>query len=752
MSFNKIISIILLCFVISIFTSPPAQADEPLPPSELIDWLDYALKRFPPNDCPHLEKGVSKCAGITHLDLVGNIKKGSLQATFTGYNWSRKDQTVDLISPSSSFSLTNSKIVLTEQLDPMANDSIFISPYFETSGGYWKVTIPPGKFVLKTTLTFLPQSVIPVNLAQDIGRVNGDRLTGGILQFDENEGNHGGSVQLILEGKKEKTKEKPQIRGTRIFAWDSIPTFTYVVSVSGLKSEAPISFPLLSDENIEKVIPNKSYRIHTKDGVRYLETTFSPSQTKLTIKGHYKTKPTKFTLGNSLPFEIWLYVASRRYPVNIQTNTNPIDPSEFSHLTDTRGARAFLVKPGQKLAFYPIVVKVDEGRKGKGNIQYSFFEGSKGYWLEKLFLTAKVLDQDRLIIPTPSTPTYAGIGNDGIEMYHDKDNQLSVRLPRGGLNSEQIKVDWYSKRNSNAFFTIFKAALPGQNVHLEEQNIDIHFRPGHVPLIAWGANIIDGGLIDQFHLYGFLIGILAFFICRGLKFRYPLSALVTFLFIGLYQVDNFPIFWVLITLIFTLPFARLNDDFFETLKTKNVKRTLIIALLVIIYGVTSFYLANYSRDRIYSALHPYADQNSIFYFDGQTRDNKELRKAKMDFTYNKSLKGAPSSMGYDEVEDIIDIPSAAPQQQYQQNVAQLDNRLIKASEWTATPVSIKNFVKGGQTINMTSNNIASGTNTKIGVFTAGPVIRAVWLLIETLLILWLMVAILQRTRRLFGIK
>jgi hypothetical protein len=732
---------IILGLILAIILPSLSYADEqPLPPSEVIDWVDYALKKFPPEDCPYLDKHTKKCASITRFALSGNLKDGIISIDLTGYNWSRIDQTIDILGPSSSFALTDTKIELKEQLDPLANDEIFMAPFFDATGGYWKVTVPPGKFHITTNMSFEPQTSLPLNLAKNIGHVDASKLVGGFLQYDEITGSHGGPVQFILEGKKKISEEKPQIRVTRVFSWDSIPTFQYRISVSGIQTDTPISFPLLKDEFIEDVTPKRSYQVLEKEGIRYLQTTFSPNQPALAVTGHFKQKPTSFTLGETLPFEVWLFVSSRRYPVNVQTNANPIDPQEFISLTNINNASAYLVKPGQKMAFYPITLEVDEGRKGKGKITYKLFEGYQDYWLEKLFLTATLSGQDRLVIPTPNTPTFAGLGDDSLELYHDDNNQLSVRLPSHGLETKPIIVDWNQLRPVSKLINKFTFQFPAQNIFLEEQNINVYFKPGHVPLHAWGASIVSGGVVNQFHLYGFLIGIFVFFICRSLKFNFFLSLFVTLLFIGLYPVQSFPLVWVLLALIATIPFARM--------KKKLPLSTFILILWILIYGITTYNLANYSRDRIYAAFHPYADTQSRYYFD----DGQKAKK--MDYKTNKSVKSSRMKQSveeaiYDEMEDLAaaPVPNAAPNQQ-----AQLDQRLMKSSEWTAKPVSLKNFIRGGEVVTLTSYNLLPGKNTTVSVFTAGPLLRAIWLLLETFLILLMMMALLNRLKNVFTIK
>ncbi|MBU1917133.1 MAG: hypothetical protein ABII18_09965 [bacterium] len=732
---------IILGLILAIILPSLSYANEqPLPPSEVIDWLDYALKRFPPDDCPYLDKETKKCASITRFGLSGNLKEGHVSIELTGYNWSRKDQTINILGPSSSFALTDTKIELKEQLDPLANDDIFIAPFFDATGGYWKVTVPPGKFLITTKMSFEPQASLSLNLANNIGHVDVSKLDGGFLQYDEITGNHGGSVQLILEGKKKTSEEKPQIRVTRVFTWDSIPTFRYSISVSGIQTDTPLSFPLLKDEFIEDVTPKRSYQVTEKDGLRYLQTTFSPNQPTLTVTGHYKHKPTSFTLGETLPFEVWLFISSRRYPVNVQTNANPIDPGEFLSLTNINNASAYLVKPGQKMAFYPITLEVDEGRKGKGNITYKLFEGYQDYWLEKLFLTATLSGQDRLVIPTPNTPTFAGLGDDSLELYHDDNNQLSVRLPSSGLDTKPIIVDWNQLRPVSKLLNKFTFQFPAQNIFLEEQNINIYFKPGHIPLHAWGASIISGGVVNQFHLYGFLIGIFVFFVCRGLKFNFFLSLFVTLLFIGLYPIKSFPLVWVLVSLIMTIPFARASK--------KLPLSTFITILWLIIFGITTYQLANYSRDRIYTAFHPYADAQSQYHFDNNRSTSK------MDYKKVKATKGFPTERSVSEAvyEEMEDLAAAPVQNVLNNQPTQLDQRLMKSNEWTAKPVSLKNYIRGGEVVTLTSYNLLPGKNTKVGVLTAGPVLRAIWLLIETLLILLMMLALLNRLKNVFTVK
>jgi len=744
------ISISILVILLFGLFAKPVYAEDPLPPQELIDWLEYALKRFPPVDCPYLNSSTTKCAAVTEIQLSGDLKTGNLNVDFIGYNWSRTDQTLLLLGPASTFALENSSIELSEQYDPEAGDEVFIAPFFETSGGFWKVTVPPGKFKLASTASFKPQSVVPLNLAQGVGRIETSGLKGGYVQFDLNEGSHGGEVQLVLEGKKQVTPEKPQVRVTRIFKWGRIPTFEYVVTVSGLRREALVSIPLFSSEIIEKLSPDKPYTLNTKNGERFLEATFSPTSTELKISGHYKKAPTSFEMQDDLPFEVWIHVSDRRYPVNLETNANPIDPTEFSNILDIESARAFLVKPGQKMSFHSVKLTVDEGRKGKGKIIYKFFEGTDGFWLEKLFLSAKILGQDRLVIPTLAPPTYAGIGDNGIELYKNKDGQLSVRLPTEGLNKEKpIEVDWNITRKSTLFFSIFKSELPAQNVYLEEQNVTVHFQPGMVPIYAWGASITKGDLLDQFHLYGFLIGILAFFVCRGLKFNWILSAFVTLLFVGLYLEPKFPTSAVLLLLILTLPIVRLSDDFFNSLKQKTFRRRLILIIWGIMFLITLIPLTRYSRAQVYEALHPYADQRpgSIGFYGGDEDEDRKYKKSKKrKMKYKKRKMDVVSGL-----KTTASTPKAPSyyQQQNQQVQRYIKDQSLQVSEWNAKPVSLNNYTRGGRKVRFTSYNIDAEKGSKVSVLIVGPVVRGLWMLIETGLILWMMAAVLVRARRLF---
>ncbi|EKD50448.1 MAG: hypothetical protein ACD_62C00541G0004 [uncultured bacterium] len=728
--------------------------DEPLPPGDVLDWLDYSLRRFPPDDCPSLETNVKKCAGVTQLDISGDITTGKLLLEFTGYNWSRQEQRLDLVGPNATVALTNSQVSLAEQMDPLENDAVYIAPFFDEAGGFWKITVPPGKFMLKAIMTFAPQSVLTVNLADGIGTINSSKLIGGHLQFDQNTGNHGGTVQFMLAGKQTQEEASPQVRGTRVFQWGNIPTFTYVISVSGLHSETPVTFPLLGYETIEKISPTKPYRVIEKNNTRYLETTFSPSQTELEVSGHYTSIPSQFTLGATLPFEVWIFLASRRHPVNIQHNANPIDPTEFSHLIDTSNARAFLIKPGQKMAFYPVGVQIEEGQKGTGNSHYRFFEGHNGLWLEKLFLNAQVPQQDRLVIPTPGVPIYAGIGDEGIELYHVEKDQLSVRLPQSGLDEQPIVVDWRNTHKINPVLSLFRAILPGQKIATDKQTIDIMFQPGHVPLLAWGTSTSRGDLLDQFHLYGLLIGVLAFFICRGLKFGYPLSLLVTLLCIGLYQVPRFPLTWVLATLIITLPLSLMKDEQFTRLKTKRFRLNLMILIWACLFITTTVQLTGYSRDRIFSALHPYAGYHPEYDFSEQTAKYDNFASAKR----------ARPMLSRDELKDISTStevgapPEAMPTKGANVEYAQMQlaakepqnplEQRDQDSEWTAKPVSVQNSMRGGALVEMTNLNLAPDTDTNVKILVAGSWLRAFWLLLETVIILSLMVALLTRGRKL----
>lgn len=730
---------ILLVFLSIVGLGLSVQAEEPLPPAELIDWLDYSLKRFPPEDCPNFA-GTKTCAAVTAVEFSGDLQSGRIQVTFTGYNWSRTDQEVALLGPSSSFSLENSSVSLSEQFDPEARDAIFMAPFFKQSGKEWRLKVPPAKFRLTSTLVFQPKGILPLNLAEGVGRIQASSLTGGFIQFDENQGNHGGEMQFVLAGKRQKVPEKPRVRVTRVFSWGSIPTFEYVIQVNGLRSELPISVPLLANEVIENVSPEKPYTTEVKSGVRYFSATFSPGTQKLKLKGHYKTAPSGFKLGDDLPFEIWIHVGDRRFPVNIDTNAKPIDPSEFTDVVSVSQAKAFMVKPGQKLNFQKVDLAVDEGRQGKGVIAYQLYEGTDQFWVEKLFLKAQILGQDRLVIPTVSSPTYAGIGQEGIELFHDGVNQLSVRLPTGGLQDKlPIEVDWTQKRESSWFLGQFKSDLPAQNVYLEKQTVNVHFRPGVIPLYAWGGETASGDLLDQFHLYGFLLGIFAFFICRGLKFGWPLCLFVTVLFIGLYLEKDFPTTAVLVLLLATLPLVHLKEGFWEKLKTMPIRRRLLTWVWGFIFLVTVIPLSQYGRTRVFEALHPYAGQ--------QTSATKPRLKS-----YGNFGDGAANM----EVQQKQLSPSSVVSHRSFRPLNKKGNyqkfkrkKIYKVSEWNAKPVSLDVYTRGGRDVEFTSYNVLPGKASSYRILTVGPIVRGFWMLIEVGLVLWMMLALLARSKRLF---
>lgn len=738
--------ILCLVFMLSFFFVTASWADEPLPPNDVLDWLEYALKRFPPLDCPQMEDSSMRCAAITEVRFSGDAKSGKLDADFTGYNWSRTEQTLDLVGPSSSFAFENAQVNLVAQDADNANDSIFIAPYFEQAGGAWKIKIPPGKFSLHGVLVFLPKATIPFFLADGVGRVSSSNLSGAYLQYDENDGNHGGETQLILSDREDKTDEKPQVRITRIFQWGSVPMFRYVVQVNGLRNETQISVPLLADESIEKVSPDKSYSIKEEQSQRLVTITFTPNSTQVEISGHFKSQPDTFALSEVLPFEVWLYVSDRRYPANIETNANPIDVSEFANLLDVQSARAFLIKPGEKLSFHPVNLKVDEGRKGKGSLSYEFHEGTQGYWLEKLYLWAKILGQDRLVVPTPHPPVYAGIGSEGIELFHDGNNQLSVRLPAEGLGKEvPIEIDWNETRSETLFFGLFRAELPGQNVYLEEQKATVQFRPGVVPLYAWGAGHAKGDILDQFHLYGFLIGILAFFLCRALGFRHVLSVFVTLLFVGLYLQRDFPTTGLMILLLLTVPIVRVGESVLEKLRGWPLRRLVLQLVWLGAFVITALLLVDYARTRVFEALHPYAISNnhsSYKKYDEYDSDNvgasyKSL--AGMANMTSSAIPPVPSSIREDK-----------PNEGKQQNIQNQD--VMRMSDWNAKPVKRNIYIKQGESVEFSSFNIIPGQKTHLNVFMAGPVMRGGWMLLECGMILWLLSALIRCARRLFDIS
>lgn len=729
--------------------------DDPLPPTELLDWLDYALKRFPPEDCPTVNYSQKICAAVTEVEFRGDLKSGRIQAVFTGYNWSRQEQIVDLIGPSSSIVLENYAISLNELMDPNDNHPDLIAPFFSSTAGTWKMTVPPGKFQLTTDLLFDTKSVLPLTLAQGVGRVLVSGITGGFVQFDDESGNHGGEIQFVFEGEQQDEEEKPQVRVTRVFQWGSIPTFTYMVQVSGLRNELPIDIPLIADEVIEETEPDKPYTTIEKNGKTYIQTTFSATLKEIRIKGHYKVPPESFVLSDDLPFEIWVHLSDKRFPVQIDTDAKPVDPEEFSGMVDVLNARSFMVRPGEKLAFHAIDLNIDEGRKGSGTVEYNLFEGAEGYWLEKMFLNAKIAGQDRLVIPTPAAPSYAGIGQEGIELFHDENKTLSVRLPQSGIGTDQIiEVNWNNNRDPVTFFSLFKAEFPAQHVYMDKQDVTINFRPGVVPIIAFGGETTSGDLLDQFHLYGFLIGILAFFLCRGLKFSWPLSILVTVLFIGLYRVEQFPTSSVILLFFATLPIVQIGEVYLQKVVSTHFRKRLLMLVWLIFFISAIVPLSQYGTERVFSALHPYAGLQSSQYDSGTPQSQV------FDDGYGRQMKKADYSLNIGSVANTAPAPEAMMMQKTgsfaggasinkRPNV-QMEQKLYQAGEWKAKPVSMDAYTRGNQ-VKLTKYNIADGQTSSFSIWLAGPLLRGVWMLFETALIICMVVALLSRARRLFSL-
>lgn len=745
-----------------------AEGEDVLPPFELKSWYDYALKRFPPLDCPLIEEGFSRCAAVTTIKMTGEIASGKLALEFTGENFGRTDQILDLVGPASTFALDSYDVAMEESGNSATGDdedgaAAHLAPTFDDTGGMWRILIPPGAFKISLIVVFDPQPLIPMTVASGVGRFVTD-LKGGVIQFDENQGPHGGEIALELAGQGEGTQERPRMRVTRVFQWSAIPTFIYDVNVEGIRNEAPIQVALLGDEVIESIEPEKPMTIEDEGGKRFVHATVSPSSRNIKFRGHFQSTPKNFTLGNELPFEVWIHVADTRYPVNLKSDASPIDPGEFSALVDTAKAKAFLVKPEGSLAFEPVQLAVDEGRKGKGKVSFELLEGTQGFWLEKLFLTAKILGQDRLTIPTPVKPIFAGIGNEGFELYHDSKGRLSVRIPAEGLSSKPIEVDWNLSRPVIRLLSLFATDLPGQQVYLEEQSASVRFRPGVVPVFAWGAEEVEGDMRDQFHLYGLLIGILAFFVCRGLKFPLPLALVVGGLFVGLYLEDDFPTVLLLTLLILTVPWAQLKDETLTALKKKRLRHGLLVLVWFLVFLITVVPLANYARDRIYQALHPYATASAA---DFNLLPGMQLGGVGAPPPVPQTEGEDKYQPNYDKDEgvaqgtvDVVDVSNAPSEPQlvqsygkkgfkYDISKGQTNRMPVKQKEWNPKPVNIITTGQSGRSVLFKSFNVVENQATTIKILAAGPVLRGLWMILEVAIILIVLVALLKRSARLW---
>lgn len=699
-----------------------------LPPSPLLDWLDYALKRFPPDDCPKLAEGHKVCAAVTELIVDGDLKTGKVNLIFKGDNWSREKQTLTLIGPTTTVSLQDASVTLTEQTEEI--DPLFIAPYFAQSGESWQIDVPPSHFQVNVTAHFDLQNVMAVTLAQGIGRIDTKNLRGGSLRFIDSLGQHGGEAQFLLEGINETAVEESVIHTTRVFTWGAVPTFTYFIAVSGIHKDTLLKLPLLGTEVIEKLEPDKPYTVEGD----FLHLNAASGQIK--ISGHYQDVPQRFVLDKNRAFEIWLHVADRRHPVNLITNAVPADPGEFSDLTQTAFAKAFLVKGGEEIAFKPITLSRDEGRKGVGDSHYRFYQGEDGHWLEKLFLKAKILTFDRLVIPTANAPTFAGIDGEGVELFHE-DNNLSVRLPQG----EEIEVVWNHRQNVNPFFKIIKRKLPRQRIYLENQTASFWFKDGFIPVLAWGADVKTGDLLDRFHLYGFLIGIFAFALCRGLKLNLTLSTLLSLLFIGLYTVDGFPLVRLLVLLLVSLPLMRLKQDSLEKLKGKPWLKRLLQTAWVLVFTVALIPLSLYARDRVFSALYPQA--SPLTQGPGltmgltagevpQTNQAPSFPEGSLMDQTNRP-QSLPKSLGPSKVDD------AGPYEQ----------KGLKVSEWNAKPVNIFTPIVKGPSVELTQFTVSEEDEREVVVFVAGPIARALWMFAEVVLLFLLTVSLLKKIKELF---
>jgi len=747
-------------FIINMFVSLlalPVWAEEtatpPKPPAVLNDWLEYALKRFPPDDCPTLPSGAAACAAVTSVGLSGDLSTGKITLDVVARNWGRKSLPLDLIGPASAFVLEDPQIIMTSLADEPLEAAGNVAPFFDASGGSWKIIIPPGKFLMKAQLAFSVAPVIPLTLPADVGRIR-QNLTGGSIRFDPNLGSHGGEARFVLDkdGSSPKEDATPQIRVMRVFTWGVIPTFEYKVTAHGLRGETAVQMPLLADEVVESVSPEKPYVIQATPAGRVLETNLSPAGNELTINGHYQNKPEQFKMPEGEPFEIWFQVSDNRYPVNIETDARPVDPAEFPNVEASDRSKAFLVKPGQILRFLPVALTVDEGRKASGRGTYVLREGAIGQWAERLSLTAKI-SQDRLVIPTPTPPVYAGISGDGIELHRDAKGALSVRLPPDGLQDRPLDVDWAVNRSPVWLADLVKFELPGQALFLDERTVTAQFRPGVVPILAWGGEAVKGDLRDEFHLYGLLIGVFAFFLMRGLKLSFPLALVMAGLMAGLYLERLFPTSFMLALMVATLPFVRLGDETIESLVKRRFLRRLVLLVWSGLFLCAVVQLGDYGRSRIYAALHPYADAKASL-ADG--RRQSYYGSESEDYVSNMGSglsNSAPMSKG-----DVM-RKMAKPKME-QQALEPLQNQNIdydqkdqvdQAKAWNAKPVALTAAARVGCDVRLTNYHVADNKPASVRVLVAGPILRGAWLIGEVLVVFLVVALLLRRSLRLWRV-
>lgn len=746
-----------------------ATPQPPKPPEPLQAWVDFAeALRKPDADCPRVqtapgEQSEALCAVVSWARLEGDPASGTLHLALRGENWSRQPEDLPLLGPATLVALRSVTAPGARQGVPRA--------LLQAAEDRWALRLPPGPFDLRVELSFEPRPALELSLASPVAHLE-DGLERGALRLDEQSGSwHGGALRIESEaGVRASEEQEPlTLRVVRVFHWGSVPTFSYHFTVTGVREQRELLLPLVGDERVETLDPDRPFE--QVDAA--LRITVPPGQsTTLVLKGHLGSSPERLGKPAGLPFEHWLFVTDRRHPVTLGTDGREIDPTAVEGVEIPAGSRAFFLTQEQRLDIAPVAVAVDEGRGGSGELSYLLVQGESSRWVGNLGLQARLPKQDRLSLRTPAPPHYAERNGTAMRMFRDEEGVLSVQLDEALASGSPMRLQWRAEQPIGRGLGLLRFPLPAQSLHLDQQSLALHFKPGYVPVAAGGADQVEGHLLDGVRIFALLMGLLALVLCRAAGLPWWLAVLMGLLFASLEQAHDFPRTFLFLLLAATAILARLPATAMDGLKRLRWLHVLVTLVWVGFLALASLPLVDFVQGRVHSALHPwdglgnqvYADSFSVGYlranqrgFLGSYPSGSAAAAEDQDEATTLTLGG--------EVDDsrmqLKDLAQPMPQQAQVQTANEWDGRFESGkqrpmrpmkkgarrqapAEKSMRPVALDQPHLPGSVLRFTARSLLPGQEQRPWALVAGPWLRGGWIFLEALLLMALVFQIVRR--------
>lgn len=723
----------------------------PTPPRDLQPWVDYAVAIEAAKDpaCPP----DGPCVQLQRVEVAGQVDEGRILVTYVGENLGRRPEPLTLLSSSSDLTISSIRWQRgrgTVRLDAAAKR--------------WTAQFQPGAFIVVVEVLFDPAPSVPMRLPPNVAHVVA-ALTSGSLSFDESSDRHGGALFLQSSAVPTVRKKPVSIRVQRSLTYGSTVTFRYAFSFSGAHESTRLLLPLLGNESLETIAPELPYSVDGKT----LAVTISPGIAQLTVTGHFSALPS-LQKPAALPFEHWLFSADPRHPVLLTTTGVEVDPMGISATAGPR-SRGFLLQERQSLTVNPIELSVERERRGIADATVVYRQSSPDHWVADLRLESKTAAQgDRVRIATPEPPHYAAVGGEAVRMFKDG-GVLSVRAEAGSANTiPPISVQWRERLPTNPFLTMLRVSLPPQEVEFENHDVYLRLLPGYIPVMAPAALTSRGGLFDGLHIYAFLLAALALSLARVARFPHWAAVMVGILFAGLYMIDDFPLTQFIILLAATAVVARLPQ---KSLQALSQHRLILGTLRLFALGLMLLALApaaGYVKDRLQSALHPWAkglwvaEQPVMLPDDGvmfaqhepdaiaPNVDNVAQPAASKNDAPNEQLavKGIVADPGYSQG-DIQATVGRIGISSYRRDLGRGKHiqQMKQTRERSVRPVQLQAAHLPRVEFSVSLGALLPGTGSSAAVLIVGPWLRGLWIFTEALALVLLSLLLWRRGRRLW---